>query len=406
MGTFFRWTVVAVLVFHGAIHLLGAAKGLGWAKVDQLKSPVSTAEGIAWLVAAALVLITAVLIALGRPSWWWAVAAVAAVFSQAVIFTAWSDAKAGTIANVLLLVVAVLGFAALGPTSLRAHWQAAAQNAIQSTAVERELVAVADLEGLPAPLAEYIRRSGALGEPRVYNFSAEVRGRIRGGTDKPWMEFTGRQVSTYGQNPQRLLLMNASVFGMPITMTHLFDESSARMHGKLLSLATIVNAAGPDMNRAETVTMFNDLLVMAPGAIPFAAVDWANVDEHTVRGTFTKGGDSVTAELTFNDAFELTNFVSDDRLRASSDGKSFTRQRWNTPITEYRQVGARKVAVAGDAQWYGPDPEGHFTYLEFKVDAIAYNVTSAALDAANRRLEGPSRPISHHPVVPTSAARQ
>jgi hypothetical protein len=42
------------------------------------------------------------------------------------------------------------------------------------------------------------------------------------------------------------------------------------------------------------------------------------------------------------------------------------------------------VAVAGDAQWYGPDPEGHFTYLEFKVDAIAYNVTSAALDAANR----------------------
>jgi hypothetical protein len=175
---------------------------------------------------------------------------------------------------------------------------------------------------------------------------------------------------------------------------------------KLLSLVTIVNAAGPDMNRAETVTMFNDLVVMAPGAIPFAAVEWAYVDDDTVRGTFTKGGDSVAADLTFNDAFELTNFVSDDRLRASPDGKSFTRQRWNTPMTEYRQVGARKLAVAGDAQWYGPDPEGHFTYLEFKVDDITYNVTPAASDAANRRLGEPSRPLSHRPVVPTSAARQ
>lgn len=406
MGTFVRWTVVAVLFFHGTIHLLGAAKGLGWAKVSQLESPVTTAEGVAWFAAAALVLITVVLIALGRPSWWWAVAAVAAVFSQAVIFTAWSDAKVGTIANVLLLFVAILGFAALGPTSPKAQWQAAAQNALESTAVAGEVLTEADLEGLPAPLAEYVRRSRAVGEPRVYNFSADVRGRIRGGTDKPWMEFTGRQVNTYGQNPQRLLIMTATMFGMPITMTHLFDESSAIMRGKLLSLVTIVNAAGPDMNRAETVTMFNDLVVMAPGAIPFAAVDWANVDDHTVRGTFTKGGDSVTAEFTFDDAFELTNFVSDDRLRASPDGKSFTRQRWNTPITEYRQVGTRKVAVAGEAQWYGPDPEGHFTYLEFKVDDITYNVTSAASDVANRLLGEPSRPISSFPAVPTSATRQ
>ena len=73
------------------------------------------------------------------------------------MLTAWSDAGAGTIANVLLLVVAILGFAALGPTSLKAHWQAAAQNALESTAVEREVLTEADLEGLQAPLAEYIR---------------------------------------------------------------------------------------------------------------------------------------------------------------------------------------------------------------------------------------------------------
>jgi uncharacterized membrane protein YphA (DoxX/SURF4 family) len=87
MSTVIRWIVVAVLFFHGVIHLLGAAKGLGWAEVSRLaKEPGHPAEGIAWLAAAALVLIAVVLIALGRPSWWWVVAAVAAVFSQAVIF--------------------------------------------------------------------------------------------------------------------------------------------------------------------------------------------------------------------------------------------------------------------------------------------------------------------------------
>ena len=116
MSPVVRRVVAVVVVAHGLIHLLGAAKGLGWANFSQLKEPISWSLGVAWLVAAALVAVTGVMLARSA-RWWWAVGAAALLMSQMVIFTAWSDAKAGTVANVILLVAVAVGYASRGSTS-------------------------------------------------------------------------------------------------------------------------------------------------------------------------------------------------------------------------------------------------------------------------------------------------
>jgi lysylphosphatidylglycerol synthetase-like protein (DUF2156 family) len=108
MRTALRLLFVAIIVIHGLIHLMGAAKGFGWADVAALKQPISRSMGALWLVAGLLVLTAGVVLAL-QAQWWWAVAAVAAVVSQAVILTSWNDAKAGTLANIILFVVAGYG---------------------------------------------------------------------------------------------------------------------------------------------------------------------------------------------------------------------------------------------------------------------------------------------------------
>jgi hypothetical protein len=123
MTSVLRWTVVAVLAGHGLIHLLGVVKGFGWAEVTQLKQPIGPGVGGVWLLAATLVLATAVLIAAQAPSWWWLVAVIGAVASEVAIATAWSDAKFGTAGNLILLLAAVYGFASLGPTSLHAQFR-------------------------------------------------------------------------------------------------------------------------------------------------------------------------------------------------------------------------------------------------------------------------------------------
>jgi hypothetical protein len=118
MSTVARWVVAVVVVAHGLIHLLGAAKGLGWADATQLKEPVSPLLGVTWLAAATLVVVTGVLMA-GAVRWWWFLGAVAALVSQGVIFTSWSDAKVGTVANVILLVAVTFGYASRGSTNTR-----------------------------------------------------------------------------------------------------------------------------------------------------------------------------------------------------------------------------------------------------------------------------------------------
>ena len=95
-------------------------KAFGLAELPQLTQPISRAGGIAWLAAAAAMLATATMLILS-PRLWWIVGLLAVILSQAVILSAWSDAKFGTVANVLVLAAVVYGFALHGPLSLRAE---------------------------------------------------------------------------------------------------------------------------------------------------------------------------------------------------------------------------------------------------------------------------------------------
>jgi hypothetical protein len=379
MTTGLRWLLVALLAGHGLIHLLGAAKGFGAADIAQLTQPIGIGQAVLWLVAAAVTLTSAALLASGAPTWWWVVALCAAALSQVAIATAWSDARAGTIVNVILVLVAGYAFASAGPVSFHTEYRDQAARALAAADPTPPIVTDADLAALPQPLAAYIRASGAVGKPRVVSFHADFHGRIRSGPDAAWMSFTGQQVNTYGPSPRRIFLMDATRSGLPVTILHKFVDAAATMRVRLLSLFPVVNAAGSEMDRSETVTVFNDLVVMAPGAIVDAPVTWTTTDPLHVRGDFTNGGQTISAVLTFNAQHDLVDFASDDRTRASTDGKTFTPARWSTPLSAHHDTHGHRILTIGEGVWGGAQPKGSFTYLEFHLDNISYNGSS--LDA-------------------------
>jgi hypothetical protein len=96
------------------------------------------------------------------------------------------------------------------------------------------------------------------------------------------MTFTGRQFSTFGKHPLRLFHLDARMAGVPVDVLHVFDDGGATMRAKVLSLVPMVSASGADMDRAETVTMFNDLCVLTPGALVDAPVSWRPRDDRRV----------------------------------------------------------------------------------------------------------------------------
>ncbi len=112
---------VIFLVVHGLIHVMGFAKAFGYADLPGLTLPISPAMGVLWLVSACLFLAAAIAI-YASPRVWWILGGLAVVASMVAIMPSWRDAKAGAVANAVVLAGVAFGALACGPSSLRAAY--------------------------------------------------------------------------------------------------------------------------------------------------------------------------------------------------------------------------------------------------------------------------------------------
>jgi hypothetical protein len=364
-----RLLLFLVILLHGLIHLMGFAKAFHYGEISQLTQPISRTAGLLWLAGALTLTLAGGLFLFRQESWWW-VALPAVVLSQMLIFASWGDAKFGTIANLIILLPLIAAFADARPDSYGNRYKAAAREGL-ARCTEMPLVSEADLSHLPAPVQKYLRITGAVGKPRVHNFRAVFTGDFRNGLESPWMAFRSEQYNFFDQ-PTRLFLMRAARYGLPVEGLHLFRGDSATMQIKLASIFQVVDAKGPKMNQGETVTLFNDLCVMAPAAlIDKQRIQWEADGPLAARARFTHMGNTISARLSFSQAGELTDFISNDQF-LSADGKTFQSYPWSTPVRSYKEFGGRKVAGYGEAVWHTPD--GEFSYGRFHLVEIEYNL--------------------------------
>lgn len=357
-----------LLVVHGLIHVLGTAKAFSWADLPQLTQPISVTFGALWLLAALLFLTTAVSLFVW-PRVWWAVGACAVVVSMLVIVPAWTDAKFGALANTVVLAGVAFGFLSQGPYSLRAEYDRDVEGHVR--AASDAPVTDADLAHLPAPVQQYLRLAGVVGKARVHNFRVRMHGRIRNGRQDRWMPFAAEQYNVVDP-AARLFYLDASMFTIPAQGYHRYVGSSASMRVKAAALVPVVAATGSEMTQGETVTMLNDMCIMAPATLIEPTITWEAVDGCTARACFTNAGHSIRAELSFNEAGELTNFVSDDRFQVSADGTAMKPVRWSTPIRGYRTHRAMRLPSGGEGRWH--DAEGEYAYIDVTIDDVQYNV--------------------------------
>jgi hypothetical protein len=358
------------LLAHGLIHLLGFAKAYELADLPQLTRPVSPFYGFMWLIAALLFTAAAGSLFVW-PRWWWAIGACAIVVSTLAIVPSWADARFGALANVVAAVGVAFGFLALGPGSLRAAYDNDTDQAL-ARFDPLPAIADADLATLPDPVHRYLRASGVVGRPRVRNFRVRMHGRIRNGSDARWIPIVTEQYN-FVDRPARFFYLTGSLFLIPVQGYHRYAGSSAMMRVKAAALVPVAVASGDEMTQAETVTLFNDMCVMAPATLIEPTIAWEPVDARTVRASFTNAGHTIRATLAFNEAGELTDFWSDDRYQTTPDGRS-RKIRWSTPVRAYRSFGDVRLSSGGEGRWH--EPGGEYAYIELTLDDVQYNVRS------------------------------
>lgn len=361
-----RTALLVLLVLHGLIHLMGSAKAFGRVEVSALTKPISERMGAMWTLAALLFCVAALLLFLGHDRWWM-FASVAVVLSQALIIGYGRSARFGTVANVLVVLAIVV--VAASWNFRRAYVHAAAQAVQGASALPEHVVSETDLAPMPFPVQRYLRASGAMGKPRSRNMRLAFEGGIRS-TSGPWMPFTTVQINTF-PTPTRFFWMDATMKGLPTKGFHAYDDGTASMRIKLLGLIPVMEAQGPMMDTAETVTWFNDLCLFAPGALVDERISWSAIDDRSAQVNFTHNGIRISAILVFNAQDHLIDFISDDRY-ALLDDQPPRNYRFSTPASEHGPMAGLVLPHYGEAVWMLPD--GPYTYGRFRLRSVGYDV--------------------------------
>jgi hypothetical protein len=226
-----------------------------------------------------------------------------------------------------------------------------------------------DLAPLPAPVQRYLRVAGVVGQPHVHTVAARMHGRIRSGPGARWMPLVAEQHNVLVP-AARLFYFDASMAGMPLQGYHRYADGSASMLVRLAGVIPVARASGVEMTRSETVTLFNDMCVLAPATLVSPAIAWEPVDGQHALARFTNGGHAIRAELSFNGAGELVDFRSHDRSRAAPGGR-LERVRWSTPLGAYRPFGPVRLASTGEGRWH--ERTGAYAYIELTIDDVRYN---------------------------------
>jgi hypothetical protein len=258
-----------------------------------------------------------------------------------------------------VLVVLVVGVGlVIWTTSLpRAFGACRAEAAAAPRDAARPLTE-ADIAHLPPPVRRYIALTGSIGRPVVTEVTLRFDATMYEAPGATGMAGPVKQYERFDL-PRRLFLMTAQMKGLPVAVLHDFNSDRATMRVRLAGLVNVVDVGGPDLTRTETVTILNDLAFFAPSRLIDPRLAWTEVDDRRARVAFTLGPNTVSAELIFNEAGELVDFVSDDRGMLEKDG-TLRVLRWTTPMSSYSDFGGWRLASEGEAIWHLP--EGPFVY--------------------------------------------
>jgi hypothetical protein len=362
-----RILFLIIVFLHGIIHLTGFVKAYGFQEVEALTIPISKPMGVLWLFATSLFLLLGILHFFGN-KYAWLVGLIAVIVSQIIIIYFWKDAKFGTIPNLIILSVTLVG---LGSYLLHSEFTSRAKrDFLENNTLSTELLAESDIANLPSVVQKYLYYTKSVGQPKIKNFRAEFVGGMRSKPENAYMKLQSVQYNFY-RKPSRYFYMTASKMGLPATGLHLYQNEIATFEVRLLNWLKVVDARGDKMNQAETVTLLNDMCFIAPATLTDNRIKWEVIDDTTVNAIYKNGSISVSAVLYFNADGELINFISNDRY--DTDGKKYDSYPWATPVSNYRMMNG--YFLPGRAKLIYQKPEGDFTYGELEYKSVKYNLT-------------------------------
>jgi hypothetical protein len=224
------------------------------------------------------------------------------------------------------------------------------------------------LQKLPDPVKRYLLYTGIVGKPIVQTVRLKQVGKIRKNVNQPWMNIQAKQY--YSVNPPCFVwIAYMRVFGLPLVKVRdYYTEGRGNILVKVLSLFTIANSSGKDMDQGAMMRYLNEMMWF-PSAFLGKNISFEPIDANSAKVTLTDMSKSVTATMYFDAEGKLTNFIA-PRYRDMGN-KKFDLENWSTPIKEYGEFEGMKLPLRGAGVWNLK--EGDLEYIDLTVTDLEYN---------------------------------
>lgn len=361
-----RIALILLIGIHGIIHLFGFLKAFGLSAFTAMQAPMSKTAGLFWLLVCLLFAVTMVLIIL-RSEGWWMLGLVALIASQGLIFGYWTDAKFGTIANLVILLAVVVAYANHHFTQTVAQER---RSMIQGAApMDQTPISQEDIMTLPPVVQQWLINSGVVGSRRVSTVYLTQELSLRMSPEQSaWQTGSAEQYFTV-QPPAFNWTINTSMNQiLSVRGRDQYVDGKGEMQIKLLGLIPVANAQGDPKIDQATLQRYLAEIVWFPSAALSPYLQWEAVDSRSAKATMTLNGIAGSGVFHFDEAGTVQRFVA----MRYQDAKAEAPTEWTITVTRSAVHNGIKIPTESEASWQLDT--GSWTWLKLTVTHVEYNV--------------------------------
>ena len=362
-----RYVFIFIVCIHGLIHFIGFAKAFGYAGIKVPVIQISKGVALLWLLTCLLFITTAVMLILKNDSWW-ILSIAAIILSQVLIISSWHDARYGTIANVLILLVTIPAYSS---TNFNRAGVLASENIMaRVNGVHSYLITKEMLTHLPPVVQKWIIRSGIIGKEKINTVRLKQKGQMRLKPSGNWLPFEARQ---YFAVDEPAFVWTTQVHMMPfinLAGRDKFENGQGDMNIKLLSLFKVAGASGNEKINSAAMIRYLAETSWFPSAALSDYIKWEAIDSNSAKAIMTFRGVTVNGVFNFNEKGDMVSFMADRYYESGADAVT---EKWLVQTEDWKEYNGIRIPYKSKVIW--KLKTGDFNWSIMELTALEYNKT-------------------------------
>lgn len=360
-----RIAFIILLALHGGIHLFGFLKAFGIVEFKAIGQPITRTLGVFWLITFVLYSILVIQLII-RSDFWWIIGILALIFSQILILFHWSDTRFGSIVNLIILLVTIVGYSS---STFKNKIIKERVEMLKASETGQDRVAhLDDIDGLPPIVQKWLASSGVIGLPEISTVYLTQELEMKLKPDQAvWYAGYAEQYFTI-QKPAFNWNMTAQMNpALNVVGRDKFEDGEGEMLIKLWSLISVADVKNEEKVNQASLQRFLAEIVWFPSASLSPYIEWETIDDNSARATMTYNGTKGSGVFFFDEDGAFKKFVA----MRFKDKEDIVPIEWIVTATKTEKRNGIRIPVECEVSWMVENEP--WTWLRLKIKSIAYN---------------------------------